>query len=329
MDTNSTVSHNTAMRRLIMGFIASRAVCAVTRAGVPDLLADGARGVAELAAASGTDPDALGRFLRVLSAEGALVEPEPGVYGLSPSGDLLRSDVPGSLRHFTELMSEEAYAVWGAAEESLRSGRAAFPSVFDAPYFEWLAEHPEASERFDQAQAGLVELRLLPLLEWDWAGTRSVVDVGGGDGALLHRLLAAHPHLSGTLLDLPHVVNQAENDGITRVSGDFFEEVPKGADTYVLAQILHDWDDAEAVRILRTCREAIPEHGRLLVLEQVIQEEDGSNPALLLDLHMLVLLGGRERTGPEWERLFAEGGFSLVSTCTGPRSTLLESRPSR
>lgn len=328
MDTNTATSHNTAMRRTIMGFIVSRAVCAVTRAGVPDLLADGPRDVAELAAASGTDPGALGRFLRVLSAEGILLEPEPGVYALSAAGDLLRADVPGSLRHFTELMSAEAYLVWEAAEESLSSGGSAFPSMFGRPYFAWLTEQPEAAERFDRAQAGLVELRLLPLLEWDWSAVDSVVDVGGGDGALLRKILAAHPHLSGTLLDLPHVLENAQEDGLARVSGDFLEEVPKGADVYVLSQILHDWDDSDAVRILRACRKAIPAHGRLLVVEQILRDDGVPDPALLLDLHMLVLLGGRERTEPEWERLFAAGGFTLTSTRTGPRSALLEARPS-
>ncbi|MFB8765415.1 methyltransferase [Nocardiopsis alba] len=328
MDTNTATSHNAAMRRTIMGFIVSRAVCAVTRAGIPDLLADGPRGVAELAGASGTDPGALGRFLRVLSAEGVLIEPEPGLYALSEAGNLLRADAPGSLRHFTELMSAEAYLVWGAAEESLSSGGSAFPSMFGSSYFTWLTDRPEAAERFDRAQAGLVELRLLPLLDWDWSAVDSVVDVGGGDGSLLRKTLADHPHLSGTLLDLPHVVENAEEDGVARVSGDFFEGVPEGADVYVLSQILHDWDDSEAVRILRACRKAIPAHGRLLVVEQILRNDGLPDPALLLDLHMLVLLGGRERTEPEWERLFAEGGFTLTSTRTGPRSALLEARPS-
>ena len=176
--------------------------------------------------------------------------------------------------------------------------------------------------------AAFIMRRVLPLLEWDWSAVDSVVDVGGGDGALLRKILAAHPHLSGTLLDLPHVLENAQEDGLARVSGDFLEEVPKGADVYVLSQILHDWDDSDAVRILRACRKAIPAHGRLLVVEQILRDDGVPDPALLLDLHMLVLLGGRERTEPEWERLFAAGGFTLTSTRTGPRSALLEARPS-
>ena len=327
MNTKNAGHHNTAMRRTIMGFIVSQTVCAVSRVGIPDLLAHGPRDVAGLAEASGTDPGALARFLRVLAAEEILVEVEPGVYALSPTGELLRGDIPGSLRHFTELMSAEAYTVWGAAEDSLRGGGPAFPSVFGLPYFEWLAVRPEAAERFDRSQAGLVELRLLPLLEWDWPGACSVVDVGGGDGALLRRLLDDHPHLSATLLDLPHVVGNAEEDGIARVGGNFLEEVPAGADVYVLSQILHDWDDTDALSVLRACREAMPAHGRLLVVEQVLRGGGGPDPALLLDLHMLVLLGGRERDRREWESLFERGGFILTSVRTGPRSTLLEALP--
>lgn len=326
---------NGELRRKMMGFIVAQAIHAVTEAGVIDELAGGPRPAAELAAATGTHPDALRRFLRALAGEGLFVEQPSGTFALSEMGALLRADTPGSLRHFSTLMVGEAYQVWELAGHSLRTGEAAFARRFGKPLFDWLAEHPDEAARFNAAQAGLVELRLLPLLDRDWAGVRTVVDVGGGSGSLLARLLARHPHLEGMLLDRAHVVEEARAnlvgagvaDRCRLVPGDFFDAVPGGADAYVLAQILHDWDDERAAQVLARCRAAMPEHARLLVLEQAIAEDGQPHPAKLLDLHMLVLLGGRERTETEWHTLLSGAGFAVTSFSHHARSSLIEARP--
>jgi O-methyltransferase domain len=318
-----------------MGFIVAQAIHAVTEAGVVDALAGGPRPAADLAAATGTDPDALRRFLRALAGEGVFVEEPAGTFALTELGGLLRSDTPGSLRHFCRLMVGEAYQVWELAGHSLRTGESAFAQRFGKPMFDWLADHPDKAAGFDAAQAGLVELRLLPLLDRDWMGVSTVVDVGGGNGGLLARLLARHPHLAGTLLDQPHAVEQAranlDRAGVAGrcrlVPGDFFAAVPEGADAYVLAQILHDWDDERAGRILARCRAAMPGHARLLVLEQAIAEDGQPHPAKLLDLHMLVLLGGRERTETEWRTLLGGAGFTVTDISHHARSSLIEARP--
>ncbi len=278
------------------------------------------------------DADALERFLRVLAAEELLVEGPIGTFGLSLVGAELCRDVPGSLHHFVELMVGESYAAWAGAGHSLRTGEPAFASVHGKPYFAWLADRPEDQRRFNDGQAGLVERRLEPLLDRDWSSARTVVDVGGGNGRLLSCLLARQPHLRGVLFDLPHVVDAARTaDGLEErcefAGGDFFGEVPRGGDVYLLAQILHDWDDAAAVKILRRCRAAIGPEGRLLVVEQVIREDGRPHPAKQLDLHMLVMLGGRERTESAWRRLLAEGGFALDSVTVAARSALIEARP--
>lgn len=324
---------NALVRQKIMGYIVSRAVCAVTELGVPDRLADGPRGLVELADAVGAQADALGRFLRVLVAEGLFTEPAPDVYGLTHAGELLRSDVPGSLRHFVDLMAGEAYAAWGDATYSVRTGKPAFDHVFGQPYFSWLDDRPDAADRFNRAQAGLVELRLLPLLDWEWQEVSSVVDVGGGNGVLLAGLLDRHAHLRGAVFDLPQVIEAAGADlgrfgsRAEQVAGDFFASVPAGAEVYVLSQILHDWDDEDAAKILQRCREAMPPAGRLLLLEQVLADTPDSSPTAMLDLHMLVLLGGRERTRSQWTALLAASGFALDAIRSGPRSTLIEARP--
>lgn len=334
--TGSMTDHaNAELRRKIMGFIVAQAIHAVTEAGVVDRLAEHPRTVAELAAATGTDPDALHRFLRALTAEGLFVEDPPGTVALTEMGALLRSDAPGSLRHFSALMTGEAYQVWELAGHSLRTGTAAFAQRFGKPLFDWLAEHPDKAAQFNTAQAGLVQLRLLPLLDHDWSDVATVVDIGGGNGGLLSRLLTRHRHLHATLLDLPHVVEQASAtlaaagvaDRCQLVPGDFLTTVPDGADAYVMAQILHDWDDDKAAQILHRCRAAMPDNARLLVLEQAIPDHHQPHPAKLLDLHMLVLLGGRERTETDWHNLLGKTGFTVTAITHHARSSLIQARP--
>ncbi|UOE21938.1 methyltransferase [Thermobifida halotolerans] len=316
-----------------MGFVVSQAIISVTRLRVVEHLGEEALEVRELARRVGADPDALHRFLRLLVAEGLFVEQPPGVFATTPLGALLHEDVPGSLRHFAALMDNEAYQAWSAALHSLRTGEPAFDVVFGKPMFDWLGERPDASSAFNAAQAGLVTLRLLPLVERDWSGVGTVVDVGGGNGRLLGALLSRHEHLRGVLFDLPHVVREAERsvggprDRLRVVGGDFFSAVPSGGDVYVLAQILHDWDDDRAVRILRRCAEAMTPDSRLLILEQVVPEGPQPHPAKMLDLHMLVLLGGRERTESEWGRLLERGGFRVAAIDRSARSSLIEARP--
>ncbi|MTD15667.1 methyltransferase [Nakamurella sp. YIM 132087] len=315
-----------------MGYIVSRSIMAITEAGIPDLLHDGPRSVPDLATAAGVDADALRRMLGLLESEGLLTGVAPDRVELTGRGRLLCSDTPGSLKHLCALMDHEAYTCWSGAGHALRTGGAAFDQVYGQPYFDWLAGHPDDATRFHAAQAGLVEMRLLPLLALDWSATRTVVDVGAGDGVLLHTLLTAQPHLAGIGFDLPEVTAAAPvGERTTRVGGSFFDGVPVGGDTYVLAQILHDWPDVDAVRILRRVREAMLRTGspaaRLLVLEQVVPDDTRPHPARLLDLHMLVLLGGRERTERQWRELLSRSGFRVERITAGARSALLEAVP--
>jgi SAM-dependent methyltransferase len=324
-------SANAHVRRLIMGGVVAQAIAAVSELGVIDrLAANGPATAKELATALNADPDALQRFLRALAAEGLFTN-EDDRFDLTDAGALLRSDVPGSLKYFSRLMTGEAYRVWEEAGYSLRTGQQAFNRLYHKPLFEWLAENPQRSAEFNEAQAELARLRLLPLLDISWAGVSTVVDVGGGNGQLLATLLDRHDTLSGILLDRPEVVEQAAAQlagyPCQLVGGDFFEHVPAGGDVYVLAQILHDWDDDHAARILRRCHAAMRPGARLLILEQVVPEGGGPHPAKLLDLHMLVLLGGRERTDGDWRRLLASAGFTVTDLTIGPRSALIEATP--
>jgi DNA-binding HxlR family transcriptional regulator len=316
---------------LISGMIRTQTIAAIAELGVADAIAAGTTRTGELAREVGADPDALHRMLRLLEADGLVAQAAPGVWRLTETGEFLREDVDGSLRHVARLFAAEVYDAWSGAAESLRTGKAAFPGRFGAPFFDWLQQHPEGARRFDQAMAGTAALRLRPLLEWDWKGVSTVVDVGGGNGTLLEALLEGFPQLEGISFDLPEVASRAAArvegtsvaERLRARGGDFFEEVPT-ADAYILAQVLHDWSDEDSVRILAACRRGAGENARLFVLEQVVPEGDRLSPVKLLDLNMLILLGGRERTLAEFEAVLAAGGWRLAGHRDGPRSTLLE-----
>ncbi|MFE7675712.1 methyltransferase [Streptomyces albidoflavus] len=322
---------NQELRRKIMGYIVSQSIFTVNDLRIADRFDGRPRHIADLAQECGVDADALHRTLRVLAAEGLFQEGPVGTFRLAALGDLLCTDTPGSLHEFANLMGGEAYRVWADSAHSVRTGKPAFDLVHGRPHFDWLAEHADAARDFNRAQASLVTQRLLPLLECDWNDVKTVVDIGGGNGTLLSTLLVQESHLEGVLFDLPHVVTDAEmrlaESGVrnrTRVmGGDFFVEVPEGGDVYVLAQILHDWNEEKALGILRSCRRALPPHGRLLILEQVIPEDNEPHAAKLLDLHMLVLLGGRERTETNWRSLLKKSGLRLNSIEHGDRSSLM------
>ena len=323
---------NEQLRLKIMGYIVSQAIYAAAELDIASRLAGGPRTAAELAEVTGADPGALGRIMAVLTAEGLFTEDDRGRYSLTGLGELLRGDVPGSLRHFSLQMGGEAYLAWSEGLRSVRTGQPAFDRTFGAPYFEWLAAHPETAARFNRLQSDLVIRRLEPLRAITWPTRGLVVDVGAGDGTLLTELLAGQPGLAGVVLDLPHVADAARrrvaqaglSDRIRCVGGDFFREVPGGGDYYILAEILHDWDDEHAAAILRQCRCAMPPHGRLLLLEQVIPDGPGQHPARLLDLHMLIMLGGRERTRAQWRALLDRSGLALESVTVADRSCLLQ-----
>lgn len=330
---NATLNHR--LRLKIMGYIISQAIWTAAELDIASKLADGPLTAAQLAVAVGAEPDALGRVMATLTAESLFTEDECGRYSLTRLGELLRGDVPGSLRHFSLQMGAEAYLAWSGALQSVRTGQPAFKQVFGAPYFDWLAAHPETEARFTRLQSDLVIRRLEPLRAISWPPHGFVVDVGAGDGTLLVELLAGRPGLTGIAMDLRHVADAARlqvaqaglADRIRCVGGDFFHAIPGGGDYYILAEILHDWGDDDAAAILRQCRKAIPSHGRLLLLEQVIPDGQGQHPVRLLDLHMLIMLGGRERTREQWRALLKRSGFNLESVTAAERSCLLQATP--
>ncbi len=306
---------------MITGYWVSQAVYVAAKLGLADRLADGPRTADDLARNTGTQPRPLYRLLRALASVGVFAEDAAHRFGLTPLADCLQSNVPGSQWAMAVMAGEEHYAAYGDLLSSVRTGRPAFETVYGQPVFDFLAEHPEQAALFDRAMVSVHGRETAAMLDaYDFSGVRVLADLGGGNGSVLTAVLGRHPALRGILFDLPGVAERARADieaaGLAGrcqvVGGSFFESVPGGADAYLMRHIIHDWDDEHSARILRNVHRATGAGGRLLVVESVIPP--GNEPAFakLLDLTMLVIPGGQERTRAEYEALFQSGGFRLT-----------------
>jgi len=315
---------------MMTGYWVSQSIYIAAKLGVADLLADGPRPVEALATATESHAPSLYRVLRALASVGIFTEESPHTFALTPIASLLRTGTPDSMAALAIMYAEEQYRAWGNALHSVRTGETAFEHHFGMSYFAYLAQHPASDRVFNQAMTGYTHQVASAVADtYDFSAFGSVVDVGGSYGTLLAAILQRNPTARGILFDQPHVAaaagEQLAKNGVaercTTVGGDFFVEIPAGGDVYLLAQILHDWDDERSTAILRQCRRAIPEYGKLLVIELVLPPGEEPFIGKWLDLHMLVLLGARERTEAEYGALFRDTGFELtrvVPTPAGP-----------
>ncbi|MEY9836968.1 methyltransferase [Streptacidiphilus sp. EB103A] len=289
--------------------------------GLADLLSSEPMSVTDLAAAVEADEDALYRFCRVLAALGVLASHPGRRFSLTEAGSLLRSDAPGGFRYGVMLQSGACFGAWTEVLHSVRTGQPAFDRVHGAAYYDFLDANPAQNELFNRAM-GVTSLApaVAALERYDFAGVRRVVDVGGGIGTLLAAVLQGRPGMTGVLHDLSVVTAEAPEhlaelgvaDRVEVVSGSFFDSVPSGGDAYILSRVLHNWNDDDSRRILRRVHEAMPPHGRLVVIDSVVPEGGGLHPSMLADLFMLVILGGKERTEGDWGVLLASAGFRLT-----------------
>jgi hypothetical protein len=312
------------LSRMAFGFATSQILYAAVRLGVLDGLAAGALPVEQLAHSIGSDPGALNRLLRALVVLGVVDETAPGHFALAELGQPLRADHPLSMRSSVLLLGDPAtWQAWGALTHGVRTGEAAFDHVHDQPLFEYLACHPDLSRIFNTAMREGTE-HIAPAVPkaYDFTGVRTVVDIGGGNGALLAAIVAATPDLQGILFDTAEggagAAETFQRAGVSdRCSievGDFFDAVPEG-DLLLVKGVLHDWDDERCTTLLRGCRKSIAAHGRLLVLEPVLPSTINTPEAagvVMSDIAMLVYTGGRERSRDEFRHLLAAGGFDLA-----------------
>ena len=332
---NASVAPALAMRQLLNGYRVTQILSVAATLGLADLLADGPRTADELAVAAGTQPDALYRILRALASLGVFAETAtPRQFTLTPLAAVLRTEHPESQRDFAIFAGGEPYRAWAELLSSAQTGTAAFERVFGMERFVYLAQHPEESAIFDRAMSAGSRMVVAAIASaYDFAAAGTVVDVGGGRGTLIAAILRAHPTARGILFDQAHVVAGAEPvlaeagvaDRCERVGGDFLATVPEGGGVYLLRRIIHDWDDNRAIAILRNCARAMAPGARVLVAETIIPQGNEPSWAKFLDLQMLVMTGGRERTAEEYRGLFAAAGLVLTRVIpAGPEERLIE-----
>jgi hypothetical protein len=311
-----------ALLHMIHGSKITQLLSVVAKLGIADLLRDGPKHSEELAQAVGAHPRTLYRVLRALASLGVFAEDQAQCFHLTPLANLLRAEVPESLRALAIVYGEEW--IWhaeGALLYSVRTGKAAFHHVHGMSPFDYYRQHAEAAAGFNAAMTSVSGHEFAAIIAaYDFAGMATIVDVGGGHGALLAEILKTYPHMRGILFDLPAVVESAqpllEAAGITarctRVAGDFFQTLPGGGDAYILKRVIHDWDDAPAAAMLTQCRRAMPAHSRLLLMERVIPPGNAPSLGKLGDITMLLHYGGLERTEAEYRGLLEVAGFTLV-----------------
>ena len=325
------------LAQMINGYWATGCLCAVATLGIADAIGDAPRTPPQIAAELGLHAPSLERLLRACASLGVFHESDSGAFAHTPLSRALRSDAPGSMRGLGEMTALLHLRVWPEIAHSVKTGDTAFAKVFGAEIFEYLAANPGAAAVFDRAFAGYTAGGAAAVAGvYDFSRFRTLVDLGGGNGALCAAILARTPGLRAISFDLPHVAARAKEHLAARgvadrcevIGGDLFESVPAGADAYAMKMILHDWDDDRCKAILRNIRTAIAPDGRVLVMEAVVEGPNAGPPAKLLDINMLVMTGGRERSRDQYAALFAATGFALERVVpANPTVAVIEARP--
>lgn len=301
----------------------AQAIYVATELGIPDLLGRKSRSVDMLASETNTHASSLYRVLRALASVGIFSEAEPQSFVQTPMGMLLRSDMPGNLGAFSRFQGDAwHWQAWGAIVDTVRTGKSAMALCHDTPNcFEYLAHHQQSAAVFNSAMSGYsAQVNAAVVDAFDFSAAKHIVDVGGGQGRLLGAILECAPQAQGVLFDRAEVLSNASAvlqqhsvaDRCHTVAGNFFDAVPAGGDIYLLSSILHDWDDHEAIAILKNVRAAMGGSGRLLIIEHVLTDGDEPHPGKFIDLEMMLVTGGKERSVQAYQSLLTAGGFSLM-----------------
>ena len=317
------------LRQIAGGYCLSRGLHVVANLAVADKLDETPRTAAELAVSVGAHPEALGRVLRLLSAHGVF-ESCDGKFRHSPASRMLRTDHPRSMRDYVRMFGLPPFwATFGEMEESVCTGLPAGEKVPTGGLWAYFAQHPEANAIFNATMVAKAQTQIAGVLAaYDFSGFEVIGDIGGGRGHLLSAVLERVLTARGVLFDLPHVVKDeagATSPRLTRQAGDFFKDELPVCDAYLVMEVIHDWSDAQSVSILKAIRRAAPSHAKLLLIEEMVPDDPGPAWSKILDIHMLALIGGKQRTRREYEALFDAAGFSFKREIdTGAGISILE-----
>jgi hypothetical protein len=299
----------------------SQAIYVAAKLGIADLLKDGPQPYVTLAASTGSDAASLFRLMRALSSVGIFSQLGRDRFALSRLAQALQTDVPGSLRAMVITIGEIHYQACGNLLHSVQTGSPAFDHAFGASLFDYLRQNVGAADAFNQGMANVSSmLAYAVLMAYDFAGISSIIDVGGGQGKLLEKVLQFNPEMRGTVFDTLSTIERtkqqlgdnASGRRCSYVGGDFFTSVPQGADAYLMCGVIHDWDDNRAITILRNCRRAMAKNSRLLLIDMIVPDTPSASFSKLLDLNMLVMNGGRERTQAEFRALLNAADYKLT-----------------
>jgi hypothetical protein len=310
------------LAQMIWGGLMQQSICVAARLGIADLLAEKPQTAAALAAQTETHEASLYRVLRLLASAGIFAENSEQVFSLTALSELLRSDTPNSMRDIAIMLNEDwMWQAFGALNHSVKTGQTAHDKVQGMGSFEFFEQNEEAGKIFNRAMTNMSK-SVVPAIvgAYDFSGFGKLVDIAGGHGYLLAGILKANPNLQGILFDLPYVIEnagaaleEAGVDGRTeRTAGDFFESVPAGADAYLMKHIIHDWDDEHSIKILQNIHRRMNDDGKVLIAEMVVPETSEPSPSKVLDICMMVMEGGKERTEKEYRELLAAADFRLT-----------------
>jgi hypothetical protein len=303
------------------GYWVSQAIYVAAKLGIADLLKEGPQSCVALATASGSDSPSLFRLMRALASVGVFSYVGRDCFALSHLAESLLTDAPASLRSMVITIGEIHYQACGNLLHSIRTGAPAFNNVFGISLFDYLRQNADAADTFDQGMTDVSSMLVYAvLMAYDFAAIPSIVDIGGGEGKLLEKILRLHPEIQGTVFDTASTIERSEqkfaNGASVRrcsyVAGNFFDSVPGRAYAYLLCGVIHDWDDGRAIKILKNCRRSMAEEGRILLIDMVVPDTDAKSFSKLLDLNMLAMTGGRERTQGEFRALLDAAGYKLT-----------------
>ncbi|AVI65886.1 methyltransferase [Shewanella sp. WE21] len=338
LNVNETTSPANLIRQMLGAYENAQLIYVAAKLGIADFLSDGPRYSDDLANIAGLNADALRRVMRGLVNRGILTEVSSGNFGLTPSGECLKKNELEDWNGIAINVGELLYSTWGSLLYSVQTGKPAFEHVHGMKWFEYLEKHPEQGQIFNNGMANDTQNVAIAVCQnYDFSKVRTIADIGGGQGILLSQVLNLDPQMQGLLFDAASVLANAparlEKAGVSErcemVAGNFFESVPSGCDAYMLKSIIHDWNDEESIQILKNVRASMEPDARLLMIEPILPERvEDFSVAVEMDLGMLLLLNGRERTVSEYRSLYEAVGLELIQVIdTGTPFCIIEGKP--